>query len=450
MKSLVKFFASVRLAITLLIIIIIASILGTLIPQQRSPEEYLARYGQLGNLFTRLQLTKLYHSSWYITLLFLFALNIIVCTLNRFSPKIQKAFRPNLESEAKNILALKLKENFKKNSSLSLTKEEMKKELASHHYRFKEEKRGNKILILARKRILGIFGADAVHLGLLIILCGGIISGIAGFRHNLVFSEGEEVSIPHAEFKLRLDKFETEYYPDRSVKDWKSTLTVIENNKPLLTKSIEVNHPLSHRGLVFYQSSYGWNWENPKFEIWVKKKSDASFLKKLELRIGEKVGIGDGETQISLLHFVPDFIINEKKEITTRSSEPNNPAVFIDGWEKNEKIFSGWIFAKFPDFARIHSSKETDLSFELKSFQESQYSVIQVARDPGASLIWLGSALLMVGFFLVFYWPTREIRVILEESQGKTEVCAGGISSKSREAFQSEFEKILTSLRRGK
>jgi len=450
MKSLVKFFASVRLAITLLIIIIIASILGTLIPQQRSPEEYLARYGQLGNLFTRLQLTKLYHSSWYITLLFLFALNIIVCTLNRFSPKIQKAFRPNLESEAKNILALKLKENFKKNSSLSLTKEEMKKELASHHYRFKEEKRGNKILILARKRILGIFGADAVHLGLLIILCGGIASGLAGFRTDLVFLEGETFSLPQAEFKLRLDKFETEYYPDRSVKDWKSTLTVIEDNKSLLTRSIEVNHPLSYKGLVFYQSSYGWNWENAKLEIWVKKKNDPSFLKKFELQLGERVSLGDGETQISLLNFVPDFVINEKNEIQTRSSEPNNPAVFIEGWEKNEKIFSGWIFAKFPDFDRLHSAKEMDLSFELKSFHAGQYSVIQVAHDPGANLIWLGSAFLMVGLFLAFYWPTREIRFFLEESQGQTEIYMGGISSKSREAFQSEFEKILASIRRGK
>jgi hypothetical protein len=51
---------------------------------------------------------------------------------------------------------------------------------------------------------------------------------------------------------------------------------------------------------------------------------------------------------------------------------------------------------------------------------------------------------------LAFYWPPREIKVFLEESHGKTEVAAGGIVSKNREAFQLEFEKIMTSLRRAK
>ncbi len=34
-----------------------------------------------------------------------------------------------------------------------------------------------------------------------------------------------------------MDKFETEFYPDGSVRDWKSTLTVIEEEKPSLTES---------------------------------------------------------------------------------------------------------------------------------------------------------------------------------------------------------------------
>ncbi|MEW5901796.1 MAG: cytochrome c biogenesis protein ResB, partial [Acidobacteriota bacterium] len=47
MKALYDFLTSVKVAITLLIILICASILGTLIPQERSAAEYLARYGQL-------------------------------------------------------------------------------------------------------------------------------------------------------------------------------------------------------------------------------------------------------------------------------------------------------------------------------------------------------------------------------------------------------------------
>jgi cytochrome c biogenesis protein len=447
MKSLLKFFCSVKLAIFLLIIIILASMLGTFIPQHRSLDEYVAHYGQFANLFNRLQLTKLYQSLWFIALLCLFALNITACTLTRLSPKFRKAFHPKLEMESKEITVLKIKEEFKKNISLDKAKKELKRELSSRHYRLKEANRENKTFLLARKKILGWFGADFVHIGILIILAGGIISGAGGFRKDLTFIEGDIRGIPGAEFKLRLDKFETEYYPNGMVKDWKSTLTVIENEKPILSKVIEVNHPLSYKGFVFYQSSYGWNWTNTSVGIWVRKRKDPSFLRKIDVTVGERVRLESENIHISVLNFIPDFVINERNEIISRSLQPNNPAAFIEGWEGDEKIMSGWIFSKFPDFARIHSEKETDLSFELKNFKAGQFSVIQAAKDPGVNFIWVGCTFLMIGLAFAFYWPTREIKVILEESQGKTKVIAGGIASKSREALQSEFEKIMTSLR---
>jgi len=448
MKSLLKFFCSVKLAIFLLIIITLASMLGTFIPQHRSLDEYVARYGQFGDLFNRLQITKLYQSLWFLALLCFFALNIIVCTLTRLSPKLRKAFHPKLEIETKEITTLKIKEKFKKNISLNTARNELRKELFSRHYRLKEIERENKTFILARKKILGWFGSDVVHIGILIILAGGIISGAGRFRKDLTLSEGDIRGLPKADFKVRLDKFETEYYPNGSVKDWKSTLTVIENEKPILSKVIEVNHPLSYKGFVFYQSSYGWNWTNLSVGIWVRKRKDPTFLRKTEMKVGERVWLEGENIQISVLHFIPDFVINDRNEVTSRSLQPNNPAAFIEGWEEDEKIFSGWIFSKFPDFARIHSEKETDLSFELKDFKADQFSVIQAAKDPGVNFIWAGCTFLMIGLALAFYWPTREIKVILEESQGKTEVIAGGIASKSREALQSEFEKIMTSLRR--
>jgi cytochrome c biogenesis protein len=448
MKALLDFFNSVKLAIFLLSIITLASILGTLIPQNRSLDEYVARWGQWGNLFNRLQITKLYQSSWFIALLFLFALNIIVCTLTRLVPKLRKAFHPKLEIQAKEISSLKTKEKFKKNIGLETAKKELEKELRSRHYRLKEVKKREKTFILARKRIMGLFGADVVHVGILIILVGGIISGTGGIRRNLTFSEGKVLDIHEAEFKLRLDKFETEYYANGSVRDWKSTLTVIENEKPILSKVIEVNHPLTYKGFVFYQSSYGWNWSDISVVILVRKRKDPSFLRKINMKVGQRVRLEGENIQFSVLRFIPDFVINEINKITSRSLQPNNPAVLIEGWEEDEKIFSGWIFSNFPDFARIHSKKETDLSFELKNFKAEQLSVIQAAKDPGVNFIWVGCTFLMIGLAFAFYWPAREIKVILEESQGKTEMIAGGIASKSREAFQSEFEKIMTSLRR--
>ena len=450
MKSFIEFFSSVKLAIVLLIIITVSSMLGTFIPQMRSPEEYVTRYGQLGNILNSLQLTKLYKSWWFVFLLFLFALNIIVCTLKRLSPKLNKTFKPRIAIEEKEIAVLKIKEKLKNSLSLARVKEGLKKELSSRHYRLRETEKENKTFLLARKRILGWFGADIVHLGLLTIIAGGIISGIGGFRRNLTFIEGNVLNVPRTEFKLRLEKFETEFYPNGAVKDWKSTLTVLEKDNPVLKKVVEVNHPLSYKGFVFYQSGYGWNWANASVEIWVKKRDDPSFLKKIELKLRQRVRLEGEDIDVAVLQFIPDFVIGEKGQITTRSLEPNNPAAFIEGWQAEKKIFSGWIFARFPDFDRIHSEKETDLAFELKNFKAGQYSVIQLSKDPGANAIWIGCAVLMTGLVFAFYWPPREIRAILEESHNKTEVLTGGVATKSKDAFKSEFEQIVNTIRRSK
>lgn len=450
MKVLIRLFISVRLAIILLIIIIIASILGTLIPQGRSAEEYLARYGQLSGLLQKLQFTRLYQSFWYIGLLAFLGLNIIICTLTRLSPKIRRVFRPLVEADPKNIQALKIKEKFRLALEPGAAKEVVRKELERRRYWVKENGKKSRIYLLGRKRALGWFGPDIVHLGLLIILAGGILSGLAGFKRSLSFAEKQTLPVPGTDFSIRLDKFITEYYPNGSARDWKSNLTVIEAGQPVRQKTIEVNHPLSYEGYIFYQSGYGWDWQNPTLEIWVKKSNNPAYLRKLSLSAGEETVLEGESLQVSVVRFLPDFVLDEKREPATRSLKPNNPAAFIEGWEGEEKVFSGWIFSKFPDFSRLHGAKETELFFELKDIKAPQYSVIQMARDPGVPWIWAGCSVLMAGLFLAFYWPTREVRFVLEESGGKSEVTAGGISAKSHEAFKQEFWGIALAVRKTK
>jgi len=448
MRSAIRFFSSVKLAITLLIIITVASILGTLIPQHRSSADYAARYGQLSPLLTRLEFTRLYQSWWYVCLLFFFSVNIIICTLTRIPQKWNRAFKPSLDTEKKKLQTLKTAASFQIKADLSQSLENARKALTARRFKVSEKSEENLVYLSARKRILGLFGSDIVHLGLLVIISGGIISGVGGFRTNLNMAEGQILDVPSAGFQLRLDKFETEYYPNGSVKDWKSTLSVIADGRPVQAKTIEVNHPLSYKGFVFYQSSFGRDWENPTLEIWVKKKENPSYLNKLKLKLAETVKLEGEDLELTAQQFVPDFIIDENNKIATRSLEPNNPAAYLEGRRGGERVFSGWIFAGYPDFGRIHSEKENDLSFELKNIEAAQYSGIEMARDPGVNFIWLGCSLLMTGLFIAFFWPPREIKVILEESKGRTEFTAGGIAGKNREEFQTEFESVMESLRR--
>ena len=448
MKAIIEFLSSVKLAIVLLIIITLASILGTLVPQGRSAAEYAARYGQMSDFLIRLEVTTLYQSWWYMGFLFLFALNTMVCTLTRFSPKLKKIFDPSMEFESKSLSTLKIQSSFRPSKGGPEFMEALTGQLKAHKYKVKQNQSGGRTFLLARKRAFGHFGSDVVHLGLLVILAGGIISGFAGYRDNLTISEGELLPVPTADFSLRLDKFEILYYENGGIKDWKSSLVVIDNGEEKISKTIEVNHPLSYKGFVFYQSSYGWDWENPTVTVVVKKKDDPSPQGSVTLNMGEKAVFTGQDLEVHALQFVPDFILAENNQVATRSLDPNNPALFVKVLQGGEEIFSGWLFANFPDFARMHSQKETDLSFQFTRFEAGQYSGIQFARDPRVNWIWAGCIFLMLGLALAFYWMPREIRAVLESRDGKMNVVLGGVASKGRETFKTEFEKIIENIRR--
>ena len=449
MKAFVRFFASLKLAIVLLMVLAIASTLGTLIPQGRSAAEYAARYGSLAKPLIALQFTSLYHSGWFLALLFLFGLNIVVCTLTRLSPKFRRAFRPKVASDPKALSALAAKDRFKRDATPAEAAAKVRAALTRHHYRVRGEEGESRIFLLGRKRVLGWFGSDVVHIGLLVILAGAIVTGLGGFRTNLSLKEGETLEVPRAGFSVRLDKFETEYYPQGGVKDWKSSLTVLAGGAAVANGVVEVNHPLSYGGFSFYQTSYGWDWDNPGLELAVKKKGDAAFAKTLLLKVGERAAVGDpAGTEVVVQNFLPDFVIGEGGQAESRSAEPNNPAVLVEGWQGGERVFSGWVFANYPDFGAMHGAKETDLAFELKRYEAGQVSVVEAARDPGVGFIWAGCILVTAGFFLAFYWPPREVRVVVESAQGKAEVTAGGTAAKNREAFTAEFRTLTDELRR--
>ncbi len=451
LKKTLRSLSSVKLAIFLFILLASASVLGTLIPQQRSAEQYAVQYGILAPLLIRLQFTNLYHSVWFVFLLSLFSLNTIVCTLTRLPQKWKKAFRPQVVSERKFLQAMKAKERWEKNITPAETVAVLNQSLKTHRYKVRKAAVDNGIHLLARKRTAGLFGSDLVHAGLLVILAGGILSGFTGYRTEIPLSEGEIHVVPRSTFSIRLDDFSTEYYPGGAVKDWKSTVSVLENAETVLTKTIEVNYPLSYKGFSFYQMSYGFNWSQPRLEILAKKNSDPSFNQILDIRVGERMALNDAEqTEIGIRRFLPDFVIDERNEPQTRSYRPNNPAAFIEGWRENAKIFEGWIFANYPDFSQIHGGEETDMAFELKAFSAPQYSVLEAARDPGVPLIWIGCLLLMGGLALAFYWPPWEIRAVIEEEKGKSEIMAGGVAAKGRDRFQTEFASVINAARRRK
>lgn len=119
-----------------------------------------------------------------------------------------------------------------------------------------------------------------IHVGCILVLLGAMLGSDAGhgFRQKLLginkihkgqmlIYQGQESNKVKVErdsmteelpFSIKLKKFRVDYYePQRAaVRDYISSLAVIENGKTVAEKNVEVNHPLHYGGYYFYQHSY--------------------------------------------------------------------------------------------------------------------------------------------------------------------------------------------------
>ncbi len=448
LKRFRKTFGSVRLALALIIAIAAVSVLGTLIPQHRPAADYAARFGNAGKLAGPLGLDRIYQSPLFLGLLLLLAVNLSVCTLDRLPARSRKAFGTGWAAEAGKFESWKIHDSFSLKGSPAEAAEAVASGLRRGHFRVRKAADGPRLLLRGTRNTLGAFGADFVHAGLLVVIAGGIASGLGGFKTEIAVVEGKTEAVGTGGLELRLDRFETDYYPGGAVKDWKSAIALLRSGRTVASGTIEVNHPLRAGGVMFYQSGYGRDWEVPVLGLKLGKKSDPAWKKEISLKPGESAEAGDGIT-VSALRFVPDFVITEGNKVATRTLEPHNPAALIEIRRGDGKADSAWVFANYPGFAHFGEAGASDLTLELGEYRAPQYSVIMAARDPGAPVIWSGCAVLMAGLFLCFFLPAREIRVSIEPGKGTaSSVVAGGRSSKGGEILAREFASIIAGLRR--
>ena len=100
----------------------------------------------------------------------------------------------------------------------------------------------------------------------MLLLIGGLIGSIFGFDGFVNIREGETVSqirLPkqgqalQLGFEIRCDDYFESYYENGTPKEFRSSLTILEQGQPVLSKDIIVNDPLRYKGVSFYQSSRG-------------------------------------------------------------------------------------------------------------------------------------------------------------------------------------------------
>jgi cytochrome c biogenesis protein ResB len=258
-KRVSHFLVSMKLALTLLFVLAILSIIGTILPQGDDVLNSSWVNNPLYDFYRHLGLFEMYHSRWFLAILFLLTFNLVMCIYHRLPTAIKHTFRPRVDVKDIFITSQPLSAELKDAGDRGRT---MAKEILSHHrYHVRAGKTGS--LMAEKGRFSGLFSL-AFHLSFLLIGLGAIIISFAGFDHRMEIPDGATAQVPDTNLQVTNHGFTVETEPiydgDRIVgyrpSTYSSDLELYDNGESVARKTILVNDPLRYKGVNFHQSSY--------------------------------------------------------------------------------------------------------------------------------------------------------------------------------------------------
>ena len=414
-----NFFASVDLAVALFIIISIGAAIGTVIPQQSDPEatiRFFSRFMSLNssmklyeivNLF---DLNNVYHSWWFTFLLFMFALNLTVCSIDRL-PILLKSFKTSPQALLPEVLE---KMPLKRELNLSANSKDLAQKLMAvlkdKGFSIFTFAHSDGVQIQCKKWIKTRLAVYLTHLSIFIILVGALIGTFLGLRGSMNIVEGTSSNLAISDdgkaiplpFEVRCDKFEVEFYENSAMpKAYRSYIKIIENGQPVTIEGkdrfiIEVNEPFAYKGITFYQATYGFQpAEHAEFRFTYFDTSNKEY--RISANFEKSFQIPGTSVRASVIDFSPALGMDEQGRFFNMSSEMINPAVLVQ-FEYNGKKSEQWILAKIPETWQTPFGK---LKFD--ELWGAQFTGLQLRRDPGVPLIYAGSILMCIGLFITLF-----------------------------------------------
>ncbi len=85
-------------------------------------------------------------------------------------------------------------------------------------------------------------------------------------------------------------------------------------------------------------------------------------------------------------------------------------------------------------------------TFYLEGLESKFYTGLQVNRDPGVSIVWIGSFLMIGGFFITFFMSHRRIWVRVSSTKQGSTISIAGTSNKNPVGLQRELAHLAISL----
>jgi cytochrome c biogenesis protein len=436
------FFSSVKLTIVLLLSLAATSIVGTLIPQNEDPAAYLKAFGSyLFQLFNILDLFDMYHSWWFQLLLILLVINIVVCSIDRMSGNRRILFVKKPSFQLPRFRSIKRKEKLDDSRSPEQLKDIYQK-LVTRHFRHSQiEATENGFAIFGEKGRWTRFGVYTVHFSVVLLLIGGLIGSIFGFDGFVNIAEGEStqrVQLRNSAetvtlgFEIRCEDFDVSFYDTGAPKEFRSSLTILEQGRPVLKKDIIVNDPLSYKGIRIYQSSYGTIPSNEWVLRFTSRESGKIYTQKANVgqpvEIPEKLGsfvIRDLVRSYQFKgHDVGDAMIGV---LTPVDGDPIEVALPL----------------RFPSFDKM---RKGNVQIAVVENVQRFYTGLQVNRDPGVWVVYCGFILMIIGCYITFFMSHQQICIELVGTGKKTEVLVAGTANKNKSGMQTKVNGFANKL----
>lgn len=348
--GLMQFLGSMRLAVTLLVALAIASIIGTILKQNQSYQDYIIEFGAYWfEVFKALNLFDVYHSLWFISILAFLLISTSAC-LWRQTPNMLREMRElRVRMHEKALLNMPEHRELQLAMAPAQAVAEASAVLQQAGYRVRAEKGENGVESLAgHKGALNRLGYILTHLALIVIFIGGLLDGNLpikfdimrgvlqpetdfnkpvstipdsawlspknpSFRGNVSITEGDSSGVIFLQtgngylvqdlgFRVFVKDFHIEHYSTGMPKTFASDVVIYEGDKAVKSGRITVNHPMIYKGVAIYQASFSDGGSLLNMKGYFLNSPDGTPIT-LSGRVGENLKSRDGQYQIELKNF---------------------------------------------------------------------------------------------------------------------------------------------------
>lgn len=419
LKRLLAFLADLRVAIVLLLLIALASAVGTAIPQGDPASSYLEAYADThwlgllnGEQVLQLQLDHVYSSSWFLGLIAWLGLALILCSWRRQWPALQAARRWIDYRTPRQLSKLAICESLTC-SDADRSLQQLEALLTARGWQLQP---GSNRLA-ARKGVIGRVGPLLVHTGLVLLMVGAVWGALGGNRLERFLAPGRSLDLLNrngeSQLSIRLDAFNVERDPAGRPEQFRSRLSLSDSPEP---QEISVNHPLRHRGMTIYQA----DWSLAAISVQIGRSPELPLPLQTYPELGDQVwGLvlptrPDGSEPVFLSidnEQGPATVFNPDGSVIT-TLRPGGPAADVNG-------------------------------VPLRVASVLPASGLLLKRDPGVPLVYLGFGVLLLGGGLSLV-ATRQLWAVTAE--GRLHV--GGLCNRNLAAFAGELPQLLADVQR--